>query len=126
MGDKTSDLIALVEDTLPLSEFFRRSEKVRDPDKKLMADLGLSRSAYLNTLNEFEYELGVKIPDDIRTSYKFFPHTILRFLPPRRIWAYEVGDIPDMTINELAAIVERGYWPAEFFREAFPETASPH
>lgn len=122
MDDKTSDLIAIVKSALPLSQFFRRSEMVADRDRFLMADLGLSRSSYLNMLNEFDYELGVKIPDDIRTTYKLVPRTILRFLPPRKVWAYEFAEIPDMTIKDLAAIVERGYWPVDFFRKAFPDT----
>lgn len=122
MEDKTIDLIALVKEALPLSQFFRRDELVKDRDKKLMAELGLSRSAYLRMLGEFEGELGVKVPEGIQTSYKFFPRTILKFLPPRKVWAYEFGQIPDMSINELAVIVEDGYWPAEFFREAFQTT----
>lgn len=123
MEDKTFDLISLVKEALPLSQFFRRDELVKDRDKKLMAELGLSRSAYLRMLGEFEGELGVKVPEGILTSYKFFPRTILKFLPPRKVWAYEFGEIPDMSINELAAIVEHGYWPAEFFREAFQMTS---
>jgi len=87
-----------------------------------MAGLGPSRSAYLTMLGEFDYELGVRIPESIRTTYKLFPRRFLKFLPPRKVWAYEFGEIPDMSINELAVIVEQGYWPAEFFREAFPES----
>lgn len=120
MEDKTSELISIVKAAFPLVQYIRRNELVRDKDKKLMSDLGLSLSSFSDLLDEVASQLDVKIPDDIRSAYKFSPRTILKFLPPRRRWAYQF-DIPDLSINQLVAIVELGYWPHEYFREADPQ-----
>lgn len=55
MDDKTSDLIAIAKEAFPVRHFFRGYQIAQDRDKKLMADLGLSRSAYLAMLSDFDY-----------------------------------------------------------------------